>query len=161
MKSTIVSLNADVSPVVEERCVRWTTYTNLNAWFDNFQAFLIEFDFTGVGDDGEPTFTKAQLRRIMNVNETEISLDTSNTRAGGRPAVSFHNPHLSLTSRYTAKSSLACTGLFGSSAAGECVHPHFQLPMSGTAEEREKIRFKFLTHTLDTRGRFGCAEERI
>jgi hypothetical protein len=29
------------------------------------------------------------------------------------------------------------------------------------AEEREKIRFEFLTHTLDTRGRFGCAEERI
>ena len=161
MKSTIVSLNADVSPAVEERCVRWTTYTNLNAWFDNFQAFLIKFDFTGVGDDGEPTFTEAQLRRIMNVNETEISLDTSNTRAGGRPAVSFHDPHLSLTSRYMAKSSLACTGIFGSSAEGECVPPHFQLPMSGTAEEREKIRFKFLTHTLDTRSRFGCAEERI
>ena len=33
--------------------------------------------------------------------------------------------------------------------------------MSATAEEREKIRFEFLTHTLDTRGRFGCAEERI
>ena len=161
MKSTIVSLNADVSPAVEERCVRWMTYTNLNAWFDNFQAFLIEFDFTGVGDNGEPTFTGVQLRRIMNVVETEISLDTSNTRAGGRPAVSLHDPHLSLTSRYTAKSSLACTGIFGSSAEGECVPPHFQLPMSGTAEEREKIRFEFLTHTLDTRGRFGCAEERI
>jgi hypothetical protein len=30
-----------------------------------------------------------------------------------------------------------------------------------TAKEREKIRLEFLTHTLDTRGRFGCAEERI
>ena len=36
MKSTIVSLNVDVSPVVEERRERWTTYANLNAWFDNF-----------------------------------------------------------------------------------------------------------------------------
>jgi hypothetical protein len=122
---------------------------------------LIEFDFAGVGDDGEPTFTEAQLRQIMNVDETEISLDASNTRAGGRPAVSFHDPHLPATSRSTAKSLLACTGIFGSSAAGECVPPHFQLPTSGTAEEREKIRFEFLTHTLDTRGRFGCAEERI
>ena len=52
-------------------------------------------------------------------------------------------------------------GIFGSSAAGECVPPHFQLPTSATAEEREKIRFKFLTHTLDKCGRFGCAEERI
>ena len=153
MKSTIVSLNADVSPTVAERRVRWTTYANLNAWFKNFWAFLIEFDFAGAGDYGEPTFTDAQLRRIMNVDETEISLDASNTRAGGRPAVSFHDPHLPLTSRSTAKSLLACTGIFGSSAAGECVPPHFQLPTNATAEEREKIRFKFLTHTLDTCGR--------
>jgi hypothetical protein len=34
---------------------------NLDAWFDNFRAVLIEFDFAGVGDDGEPTFTEAQL----------------------------------------------------------------------------------------------------
>jgi hypothetical protein len=153
MKSTIVLLNADVSPAVEERHVRWR--------FNNFRAFLIEFDFAGVGDNGEPTFTKAQLRRIMNVYKTEISLDASNTRAGGRPAVSFHDPHLPLTSRSKAKSLLACTGIFGSSSAGECVPPHFQLPTSVTAKEREKIRFEFLTHTLDTPGRFGCAEERI
>ncbi len=62
--------------------------SNLDAWFDNFRSFLIEFDFAGVRDDGEPTYTKAQLRQIMNVDETEISLDASNTRAGGRPAVS-------------------------------------------------------------------------
>ena len=86
---------------------------------------MIEFDFASVGDDGEPTFTEVQLRQIMNVDETEISLDVSNTRAGGRPSVSFHYPHLPLTSRSTAKSSLACTGIFGSSAAGECVPPHF------------------------------------
>ncbi len=85
----------------------------------------------------------------MNVDETEISLDTSNTRAGGRPAVSFHDPHLPATSRSTAKLSLACTGIFGSSTAGECVPLHFQLPTSATAEKREKIRFEFLTHTLD------------
>jgi hypothetical protein len=107
------------------------------AWIDNFRAFLIKFDFAGVGDDGEPTFTEAQLRQIMNVNETEISLDASNTRAGGRPAVSFHDPHLPATCRSMAKLSLACAGIFGSSAAGECVPPHFQLPT------REKIRFEF------------------
>jgi len=28
------------------------------------------------------------------------------------------------------------------------------------AEEREKVRYEFLTHILDTRGRFGCKEER-
>ena len=73
----------------------------------------------------------------------------------------FHNPHLPLTSRSTAKLSLTCTGIFGSSAAGKCVPPHFQLPTSAKAKEREKIRFEFLTQTMDTLGRFGCAEERI
>ena len=84
------------------------TYANLDAWFENFRAFLIEFNFAGIGDDGEPTFTEAQLRRIMNVDETEISLNASNTRAGGRPAVSFHDPHLPLSSRSTAKSQQRC-----------------------------------------------------
>ena len=140
MKSTNVSLNADVSPVVKERRIRWTTYANLDAWFNNFRAILIEFDFAGVGDNGDPTFTEAQLHQIMNVDETEISLDASNTRAGGRPAVSFHDPHLPATSRSTAKLSLACTGIFGSSTAGECVPLHFQLPTSATAEKREKIQ---------------------
>ncbi len=54
MKSTNVSLNADVLPAVEERRVRWTAYANLDAWFDNFRALLIEFYFAGIGDDGEP-----------------------------------------------------------------------------------------------------------
>ena len=63
-------------------------------------------------------------------------------------------------SRSVAKSSLACTGIFGSNAAGECVPPHFQLPTSVTAEEREKVRYKFLTHILGTQGKFVCTEER-
>jgi len=63
MKSTNVSLNADVFPAVEERCVRWTTYANLDAWFDNFRAFLVEFDFSGVLGS-ELTFSEEQLRRI-------------------------------------------------------------------------------------------------
>ena len=55
-KSTNVSLNADVSLAVQERQVRWTTYANLDAWFGNFWAFLIEFDFAGIGeDDGKTT----------------------------------------------------------------------------------------------------------
>jgi hypothetical protein len=29
-----------------------------------------------------------------------------------------------------------------------------------TAEEREKVGYKFLNHILDTRGKFGCMEER-
>ena len=103
MRSTNVSLNADVSPPVEERRLRWTTWPNLIKWFENFKAFLVEFDFAGVGDDGELTFTEEQLRRIKNINETELAL-SGDTHAGGRPAVAFYDPHLPIA----AAASVVC-----------------------------------------------------
>ena len=101
------------------------------------------------------------LLQILNVEETEISLDGSKMRAGGRPAVSFYNPNLPLANRSVAKSLLACTGFFGSNAAGECMPSHWQLSTAVMAAEREKIRFEFLTHVQNTCGRFGYDEERI
>jgi hypothetical protein len=94
----------------------------------NFRVFLVRFEFAGVGDNGDLTFAEEQKHWIKNINETKISVDASKTRAGGRPAVLFHDPHLPLTSRPVAKLLLACTGIFGSSTAGKCVPPHFQLP---------------------------------
>jgi hypothetical protein len=161
MRATNVSLNASVSPAVEDRRVRWTTYSNLYAWFVSFKAFLIEFGFTTIVSDGRLVISEATLRRIANVDETEVLLDGSKTNAGGRPAVSSHNPHFSLTQRPAAKSSLSCTGIFGSNGAGECVPIHWQLPTAATTEDREKLRFDFLRHVTSTRGRFGCKEERV
>ncbi len=126
MRSTNVSLNADVLPPVKERHLRWMTWPNLFQWFEIFEAFLVEFNFAGVGDDGELTFTEEQLRQIQNINKTELVLDASKMHVGGRPAVAFYDPHLLIASRSMAKSSLACTGIFGRNAAGKCVPPHFQ-----------------------------------
>ena len=75
-------------------------------------SFLIEFDFAGVDVNGELEIAEEQLRRIRNVNEMEIAVNRGQTRGGGRPALSFHNPQLPLTSRAVAKSLLACTGIF-------------------------------------------------
>ncbi len=159
MRSTNVLLNEDVSPPVKERRLLWTTWPYLFNWFENFKAFLAEFNFAGVGDNGELTFTEEQLRWIKNFDKAELALN-DNMHAGGRPAVAFYDPHLPIASRSVAKSSLTCRGIFGSNAAGNCMPPHFQLPTSAMAEEREKVRYEFLTHILDTQGRFGCAEER-
>ncbi len=65
-----------------------------------------------------------------------------------------------MASRSVAKSSLTCTGIFGSTAAGECIAPHWQLPTAATAEDRQWIPVDFLTHFRDTRGRFGHDEEK-
>jgi hypothetical protein len=75
--------------------------------------------------------------------------------------VSFHDRHFPLTQRPAAKSSLSCTGIFGSNAAEESVPIHSQLPMVASTKDREKLRFDFLRHISSTRGRFGCEEERV
>ncbi len=159
--ATNVLLNASIAPVVEERCIRWTTYSNLHVWFVSFKVFLIELGFATIGSNGKLVFSDEMLRRMVNVNKTEILVDGSKTNAGGRPAVSFHDPHFPLTKRPVAKSSLSCTGIFGSNAAGECVPIHWQLPTAATAEECKKLQFEFLMHVCDTRGRFGCDKERV
>jgi hypothetical protein len=161
IRATNVSLNASVSPVVEDRRVRWTAYSNLHAWFVSFKAFLIEFGFITIGSNGRLVISEAMLRRIANVDETEVLLDGSRTNAGGRPAFSFHGPHFPLTQRPAAKSSLSCTGIFGSNAAGECVPIHWQLPTAATTKDHEKLRFDFLHHVSSTRDRFGCKEEKV
>jgi hypothetical protein len=161
MWATNVSLNASVAPAVEERCIRWTTYSNLHSWFVSFKAFLIEFGFATIESDGKLVILEAMLRPIANVDETEILVDGSKTNAGSRPAVSFHDPHFPLTKRPAAKSSLSCTGIFGSNAAGECVPIHWQLPTAATAKECKKLWFEFLRHVCNTYGRFGCNKERV
>ncbi len=75
MSSTTVSLNANVSPVVKEQRVRWTTYSNLLEWFKNFRSFLIEFDFAGVDVNGKLEFSDKQLQRIGNVDKMEIAIE--------------------------------------------------------------------------------------
>ncbi len=72
---------------------------------------MIEFGFAIVGCDGEPVFDEKTMHQILNLDAMlDISVDGSKTILGGRPEVSFHNPHLqmpSLTSVKSLHSSLA------------------------------------------------------
>ena len=87
------------------------------------------------GDSNALIFDEEMLLRILNVDMTEISLNGSKTRAGGRPDISFYNPNPLLANRSATKSPLACTGFFGSNAVGECMPLHWQLSMAVTAAE--------------------------
>ena len=66
-------------------------------------------------------------------------LHGSKTRVGGRPEVSFFDPHLPMAKRPVVKLAHKCTGLLGSSAVGECVPSHFQLVNQATTEEGKKL----------------------
>ncbi len=105
MKSTNVSLCAFIAPQAKERCIcSWTRYTNLLAWFDNLKVFLIEFGFAIVGCNREPVFNEKTMHQILNLDAMDISVNRSKMIVGGRPEVSFHNPHLPMPSLTSAKS---------------------------------------------------------
>ena len=97
LQATNVLLNASVSPPVKDSRVRWTTYSNLHTWFVSLKSFLVKFGFAMIGSEGRLVILKAMLRWIVNIDKTEILLYGSKTNSGGRPAVSFHDPHFPLT----------------------------------------------------------------
>ena len=105
MRSTTVSLDVTVAPAVEERRLLWTTHDNLHTWFLGFKDFLLKFAFAMLDGTGELIFSPEMLRRTINVDETKALLDGSNTQAGGRPAMSFRDPHLPQIMKSVAKTS--------------------------------------------------------
>ena len=52
LKATAVDIYADKSVPVEDRRIRWTTYTNLKTWFDNWSRDLIELGFATADEMG-------------------------------------------------------------------------------------------------------------
>jgi hypothetical protein len=94
----------------EEQRVAWTTYSNLETWFDSWKHYLILLGFSkekseddvmledandALEEDdtleGEIEVSPLQLQQIVNLDETNISIDGSDGNTGGRPAVVFTN----------------------------------------------------------------------
>jgi hypothetical protein len=145
MRATNVSLNVMVAQPIKERRVQWTTYDNLLKWFIGYWAFMLKYEFAQLSSNGDEMNVKEEnLRRILNVDKTKMSLDRSKTRVGGRLAVTCFDPHLPMPCVSAEKSSLSCTGIFGSSAAREFIPPHWQIPMNATAVEHEKMQVDFI-----------------
>ncbi len=134
MRATNVALNVTVARQIKERFVRWTIYNNLLKWFVRYRAFMLKYEFAQPGSNRDEMIVEEEnLRRIIKVDKTKMSLDGSKMRAGGRPAITFFDPHLILPCVSAAKSSQSCFGILGGSAAGECVPPHWRILKTVTA----------------------------
>jgi hypothetical protein len=68
------------------------------------RSFLIEFGFAIVGCNGEQVFDEKTMHQILNLDAMDISVNGSKTIVGGRPEVSFHDPHLPMPCLTSAKS---------------------------------------------------------
>jgi hypothetical protein len=68
----------------------------------------------------------------------------------------FYDPSQSAESvQSTHKSSYHCTGMFGVTAGGEVLPPHFQLPTAARNLDDHQIPIKFIEHMHTITGNFG------
>ena len=159
MAATAIDLLASKSETAEDRRIKWTTYDNLKTWFGNWSADLVELGFAEVKADGDVVIPEAQLNRIINMDETCLSLDGSNGNRGGRPEVTFYNPNLPRTGRATSKSGKTTTMITGSTAAGEALPPHFQFQTAAQSDDTMRLRNEMIEWMPGVSGKFGHKEE--
>jgi len=112
-------------------------------WFDTWKQTLIHLGFAREKEpdeicDGELFFFSEQTRRIINMDETNGSMDNTNGLRGGRKPMAFYARDVSGGGTMANKTSYSATIICGSNAAGEVMPPHFQLKTLATSEDREK-----------------------
>ena len=93
-KETADRLDIGDKNVMEDRRSKWTTFTNLNLWFSTWEQLLIDLGFGRKKRDGEQgegsvVFFEGQTDRIVNLDETDGSMDNTNGQRGGRPSFMF------------------------------------------------------------------------
>lgn len=144
----------------EARRIEWTTWDNLNLWFDTWEERMLELGFATKKENGELEWV--DLERMINIDETALTLDEATSAGkGGRPPEVYHDGELSRTGTAAHKSSDCSTGLFGCTAAGTALPPHFQFKTSATTTEREKIKLEAIKHVPQFLGRFGSLDGQL
>jgi len=165
------NLTADLFTVgksnrMEHRRLQWTTHQNLDFWFSTFKVALIDLGFGREAlpeEDvvGEIFFYEGQLHRVVNLDETDGSLDDATGNKGGRPPVIFSNPDLPNGAVAANKSGYSSTVICGSNAAGEALPPHFQLKTMSQSDSTQKLSVDWFVHAVDVRGKFGLESEQV
>ena len=61
-------------------------------WFTNWKIDLVKLGFANKYKQGEIIIPADQMRQILNIDKTCLSLDVSNGARGGRPEVVFYDP---------------------------------------------------------------------
>jgi hypothetical protein len=148
----------------EERRVAWTTYSNLNTWFDSWARHLVEFETArpvtpeDVDNEGELFFFLGQKDRIINLDETNIELDGSGKNSGGRPSIQFYHRKFGKPGKGVSKAGAGVTMIGGGSAAGDPTPPHFQFKSMAKSEETKRFSDNILKDFKQTIGKFGHSE---
>ena len=121
---------------VKKHWLEWTIHTNLKLWFDLWANFLLER-----GLAREPTEEESfqgietvpfenQDCHTLNLDETDLSLASTNGKGHGRKAKGQVNIASPAGHTQKNKSSDRCTTVTGLNAAGEPLPAHVQFESS-------------------------------
>jgi len=106
-------------------------------------------------EEGSVVFFNGQKKRILNLDETDGSLDNTKGKCGGRPPLVFCGVGMTGGSTAASKSGYGPTIICGSHAEGEAMPPHFQLKTLATSSKRERFSVEFIARCKDVWGTFG------
>ena len=149
---------------VDDARGQWTTYSNLQQWFDDAKRDLID---TGLVIDREVRDNHGNLiseldfrsdevrRRFINMDETHHDLSITGDRGGPRSVV-YHNCNLQRGSRRGVKSSRHVTGVYATNAAGESLPPMYIFDSCAKIDDNFRVRMQWLDGLPTISGRFGC-----
>ena len=159
-KETADRLDIGDKNVMEDRRSKWTTFTNLNLWFSTWEQLLIDLGFGRKKRDGEQgegsvVFFEGQTDRIVNLDETDGSMDNTNGQRGGRPNFVFYSDIISGGASRANKTSYCPTLIGGSTGSGDPLPLHFQLKTMAQSDATEKVHIDFFRFAKDTYGKFG------
>jgi hypothetical protein len=128
---------------IEQRRAKWTTFSNVNVWFDSLHEFVVYFGFATareVSDEenGELDFGNNQPNRVASLDESAIILDNTACNKGGPPVMSFFDPYLQDDPQLAAhKNSYSATGIYGCTMGRQQIPPHFVLPTDDMLQNQQ------------------------
>jgi hypothetical protein len=166
------TLNIGEPDRIEQRRAKWTTFSNVNVWFDSLREFFIHYGFATAREvpdeeNGELIFGAYQENRIVSLDESAIILDNTACNKGGRPAMSFYDPKIQDAPQAAAhKNSYRATGMYGCTMGGQPIAPHFVLPTEAMLENQQInkafiLQMKRIAFDMLFRPDFLSPEERV
>jgi hypothetical protein len=145
VRDTAINLTNSKLHAAEERRIRWTTYQNLDLWFDSWERFLSDYGFGEYRDGKFVIFEDHMKKFILNLDETCCSIDGSNGVRGGHPVMTYYDTRFPQLGMPTPKTALATTMIMGSNAAGEALPPHIQFQTAAQTDENKSMRNEWVT----------------
>ena len=151
-------LDVSKEQVREMRRLIWCTPGNLQDCFDEWEGFVITNGFATRNETGDVIFTEDQKRRIINIDETNLSLDGSDGGRGGRPSYSISIKGCQRPGTGQNKSGLSSSLMCGSNAAGEPMPLHIMFSSSASHEENYSVNPAWLVGLPRVAAKFGHDE---